>query len=113
MKKPISKMSFWNNDYDKIVDYYTEKVKEIINRKKESPNKKKIDLPNLNIDNDDIIIYKEKEGSITDEKRLIKNNKYNENKIKIKTESKNKNNETNLETIVYNEETEKNEKNNN
>ena len=29
MKKPISKMSFWNNDYDKIVDYYTEKVKEI------------------------------------------------------------------------------------
>ena len=36
-------MSFWNNDYDKIVDYYTEKVKEIvnINRKKETQNKKK------------------------------------------------------------------------
>ena len=41
MKKPISKMSYWDNDYEKIINYYTEKVKEIINKKKEAFNYKK------------------------------------------------------------------------
>ena len=111
MKKPISKLSFWNHDYEKIINYYTEKVKGLINKKKESSNKKRDYLPNLNLDNDDITIYQENDYSITEEKRINKNNKYNENKIKIKIESKNNN--PNLETIVYNEETEKNHKKHN
>ena len=36
IKKPISKMEYWNNDYDKIIDYYTNKVKSVINKEKEN-----------------------------------------------------------------------------
>ena len=42
IKKPISKMDYWNNDYDKIIEYYTNKAKEVINKEKES--KKKIEI---------------------------------------------------------------------
>ena len=34
MKKPISKMDYWGNDYDKIIEYYCNKVKEAINKEK-------------------------------------------------------------------------------
>ena len=59
MKKPISKLSYWDFDYEKIINYYTQKVKEIINKKKESSNHKKNKIPILSLENDDIIIYKE------------------------------------------------------
>ena len=29
-------MEYWNNDYDKIIDYYTNKVKSVINKEKEN-----------------------------------------------------------------------------
>ena len=34
IKKPISKMEYWNNDYDKIIDFYTNKAKDAINKEK-------------------------------------------------------------------------------
>ena len=101
MKKPISKMSYWDNDYEKIIDYYTEKVKEIINKKRENSSFKKNNLPMLTID-DDIIISNEKDYSVTDEQRINMNNKLKE--IKIKTDENTNNNiNINLETIVHNE----------
>ena len=86
MKKPISKMSYWDNDYEKIINYYTEKVKEIINKKKEAFNYKKYNLPVLATDADDIVIYKDKDHSITDEKRVYEyklrtDTNYNELKL--------------------------------
>ena len=83
MKKPISKMSYWDFDYEKIISYYTQKAKEIINIKKDSSKNKKNNLPFL--DNDDIIIYKE---------QPISN--------KTKTELSEKNNDTNREKEIKN-----------
>ena len=83
MKKPISKMSYWDFDYEKIIAYYTQKAKEIINIKKDSSKNKKNNLPFL--ENDDIIIYKE---------QPISN--------KIKTELSEKNNDTNREKEIKN-----------
>ena len=100
MKKPISKMSYWDNDYEKIINYYTEKVKEIINKKKEAFNYKKYNLPVLATDADDIVIYKDKDRSITDEKRVYE--------YKLRTDTNY--NELKLETITYNDDTEKNNK---
>ena len=100
MNKPISKMSYWDNDYEKIINYYTEKVKEIINKKKEAFNYKKYNLPVLATDADDIVIYKDKDRSITDEKRLYD--------YKLRTDTNY--NELKLETITYNDDTEKNKK---
>ena len=100
MKKPISKMSYWDNDYEKIIEYYTEKVKEIINKKRENSSFKKNNLPMLTID-DDIIISNEKDYSVTDEQRINMNNKLKENIIKIGENTNNIN--INLETIVHNE----------
>ena len=45
MKKPISKMDYWGNDYDKIIDFYCKKVKEAINKEK---NKEKLSKNNKN-----------------------------------------------------------------
>ena len=100
MKKPISKMSYWDNDYEKIINYYTEKVKEIINKKKEAFNYKKYNLPVLATDADDIVIYKDKDRSITDEKRVYD--------YKLRTDTNY--NELKLETITYNDDTEKSKK---
>ena len=100
MKKPISKMSYWDNDYEKIINYYTEKVKEVINKKKEAFNYKKYNLPVLATDADDIVIYKDKDHSITDEKRVYE--------YKLRTDTNY--NELKLETITYNDDTEKNKK---
>ena len=107
MKNPISKMSYWNNNYEKIINYYTEKVKEIINKKKEKCNYKKDNLPILTTE-DEIIIYQENDQSITEEKRIDKNNKIKDNKINTDL-----NNNINFETIVYNDDTEKSRKNKN
>ena len=76
MKKPISKMSYWDYDYEKIISYYTQKVKEAINIKKET---KKNILPFL--ENDDIIIYKEPPVPNKIETEINKsNNDFNEEK---------------------------------
>ena len=76
-------MSYWDFDYEKIIAYYTQKAKEIINIKKDSSKNKKNNLPFL--ENDDIIIYKE---------QPISN--------KIKTELSEKNNDTNREKEIKN-----------
>ena len=60
IKKPISKMEYWDNNYDKIIDYYTNKVKEEINKEKEL--KKRIEqdkkkMTNKNKVNDLEILY--------------------------------------------------------
>ena len=107
MKKPISKMSYWDNDYEKIIDYYTESVKELINKKKENSSYKKNSLPILTTD-DDMVIQKEKEYSISEEKKINKLNKIKENKIKTDINTDNNIINLNLETIVYNEDTKKN-----
>ena len=107
MKKPISKMSYWDNDYEKIIDYYTESVKELINKEKENSSYKKNSLPILTTD-DDMVIQKEKEYSISEEKKINKLNKIKENKIKTDINTDNNIINLNLETIVYNEDTKKN-----
>ena len=107
MKKPISKMSYWDNDYEKIISYYTEKVKEIINKKKDFINYKKNNLPILTTQNNDLTIYDKTEYSVTEEKRInINDNQLKENKITIESNTNNKN----METIAYNEDTEKSKK---
>jgi 5'-AMP-activated protein kinase catalytic alpha subunit len=113
MKKPMSKMEYWNNNYDKIIDYYTYKVKEVINKEKE--NKKKIEnekskknkINNLEIlnSNNDLNFSNFQESINGDQK---------ENNF---LESNFSNNDIKLSTIVYDEEEKnllknKNKKNN-
>ena len=105
IKNPISKMSYWDNDYEKIINYYTKKVKEIIKKKNSSNNYKKNHLTILSLENNDDIIYKEKERTITDENSNNNNNNNNNDKIKenkLKTEITKENPQ--LETIVYDDE---------
>ena len=102
MKKPISKMNYWDNDYDKIINYYTSKVKEIINNKKESCTNKNHNLPVLCIDNDDILLTQENELTINNEDT----NRYNKY---IETQINTNNNDNIFDTIVH--EGEKKEKN--
>ena len=104
IKNPISKMSYWDNDYEKIINYYTKKVKEIIKIKNSSNNYRKNHLTILTLENNDDIGYKEKEQTITD-KNINSNNNNNNDKVKenkLKTEITKENQQ--LETIVYDDE---------
>ena len=100
MKKPMSKMEYWNNNYDKIIDYYTYKVKEVINKEKE--NRKKIEneksknnkINNLEILNStDSLNFSNFQESINGDQK--------ENNF---LESNFSNNDIKLSTIVYDEE---------
>ena len=125
IKSPISKMTYWDNDYNKIINYYTEKVKEIINnnkkenqkeREKETSNdkiKEKINndninkkrLPIINIA-DEYLLTQENEYQKTisntnnnEETNTCINNKYIETQIN--------NNDIRFDTIIHEDDEEK------
>ena len=84
IKMPISKMEYWNNDYEKIIDYYTNLINNAINKEKNGNN--------IN----EIIFNACKEKN-------YRNNYYNKNK-KAFTEANisdnNENNNTNNDKII-------------
>ncbi len=100
MKKPMSKMEYWNNNYDKIIDYYTYKAKEVINKEKENRKKieneksKKNKINNLEIlnSNDDL--------NFSNFQEFINGEQKENNYL----ESNFSNNDIKLSTIVYDEE---------
>ena len=100
IKKPISKMEYWNNDYDKIIDYYTNKVKDLINRekaKKQSEIEENFQKPKkLEIYTDkDYLNFNELSNISNDEEEEENGNKYIETTYV---------NDIKLSTIVYDDE---------
>ena len=98
MKKPISKMDYWDNNYDKIIDYYCGKVKELINKEKTKKKLFKKNKNNLEIFTDTDILHMNGYSNdlIEEEKqnKLIETNYMNE--------------DLKLSTIVYDDDEEKN-----
>ena len=91
IKKPISKMEYWDNNYDKIIEYYTNKVKETINKEKESKKKedkeKEIKKKQIKEKED-----KEKENKEKERKKKEDKEKEDKEKEKEKEKEKSKNN---------------------
>ena len=86
IKMPISKMEYWNNDYEKIIDYYTDLINNSINKEKNDNN--------IN----EIILSSHREKS-------YRNNYYNKNKktfteANISDNNENNTNNTNNDRIV-------------
>ena len=99
IKNPISKMKYWKNNYDKIIEFYTNKVKEKINKEKQLINKieqekNKKDNKNNNLE----FIYSDNDlSSFSDFSNEAQNNK---NLL----EANFMNDDIKLSTIVYDDE---------
>ena len=106
IKKPISKMEYWDNNYDKIIDYYTNKVKEAINKEKESKKKeekgkeKNKNIKKLNNKNLELLCSDKDILDINDFSNIL-NEGEAENKY---LESNFLNDDIKLSTIVYDDE---------
>ena len=104
IKKPISKMEYWENNYDKIIEYYANKAKEIIGKEKENKN------VNINVENEKIKKNRNKnyknnnlkiDVSYHNEFQNLLNDNDKENKY---IESNYTNEDIKLSTIVYDDE---------
>ena len=90
IKSSISKMGYWNNDYNKITEYYVKLVKKFLNSISEENSNS---ISSHNIVNDNININPNKENSNNIKKNInIKTEETNLNKLNLKKITNNDNN---------------------
>ena len=92
IKNPLSKMAYWNNDYEKITEYYVKSVKKFLKSisEEKSPNDSKIDNNNNNNNNNGNVQDENKENHNTNNLKSLETNteklKLNIEKIPINNE---------------------------